>query len=264
MEYFYNRHFDRCINHFRKYSQYLGLQIPPDFPVKLVAQPLAKWMGSISRILLNIRRYLHGGAILILPNPSPADLAVKYPIHYASLDMALLENAVCFFADSYCCEQIQQAAMKEQPDSETVRVPSRPHYIHQLLEELNKKSLAEIAGCVGFIAALSCIDGLIVLDGDLVVHSFGTIITVEDKIDDFFIAGDSLATPSLLRKQDPKVYGPRHQSMMRFCSKYPDSLGYVISEDGYIRAMTKIDGHLVMWENIQPEAQTMHQGKPLH
>jgi len=39
--------------------------------------------------------------------------------------------------------------------------------------------------------------------------------------------------------------------MMRYCAKFPGSVGFVISQDGDVRVMTSVDGRLVIWENIQ-------------
>jgi len=38
--------------------------------------------------------------------------------------------------------------------------------------------------------------------------------------------------------------------MMRYCFAHPGTLGFVISRDGEIRAMTRVQGRLVMWENL--------------
>jgi hypothetical protein len=39
--------------------------------------------------------------------------------------------------------------------------------------------------------------------------------------------------------------------MMRYCAQEPGSLGFVISEDGEVRAFTSVNSRLVMWENIK-------------
>lgn len=39
--------------------------------------------------------------------------------------------------------------------------------------------------------------------------------------------------------------------MMRYCFAHPKSLGFVISQDGEIRAMARVRNRLVMWENLK-------------
>jgi len=38
---------------------------------------------------------------------------------------------------------------------------------------------------------------------------------------------------------------------MRYCFAHPGSLGFVISQDGDIRAITRVGKNLVMWENLK-------------
>ena len=39
--------------------------------------------------------------------------------------------------------------------------------------------------------------------------------------------------------------------MMRYCFAHPHSLGFIVSQDGEIRVMTKVRDSLVMWENLR-------------
>lgn len=39
--------------------------------------------------------------------------------------------------------------------------------------------------------------------------------------------------------------------MMRYCSSHPGALGFVVSQDGFVRAITRVGSKVVMWENIR-------------
>jgi hypothetical protein len=39
--------------------------------------------------------------------------------------------------------------------------------------------------------------------------------------------------------------------MMRYCYAVPGSVGFVISQDGEIRAMTRVGDDLVFWDSIR-------------
>jgi hypothetical protein len=39
--------------------------------------------------------------------------------------------------------------------------------------------------------------------------------------------------------------------MMRYCFAHPKSVGFVVSQDGEIRAMTRVGNRLIMWENLK-------------
>jgi hypothetical protein len=89
------------------------------------------------------------------------------------------------------------------------------------------------------------------LNPGLDVQGFGVEIRVAEEPAEVFIAGDVEATESKLRQVDYKLYGTRHRSMMRYCAKFPGSVGFVISQDGDVRVMVKTNARLVVWDNIR-------------
>ena len=108
----------------------------------------------------------------------------------------------------------------------------------------------EVLGAIRFIASLSCVDGFVFLDPQMVVHGFGVEVRTDNLLSDVFVARDSHADSMRLRKTELTQYGTRHRAMMRYCYDKPDTLGFVVSQDGDIRAMTRIADMLVLWENI--------------
>lgn len=108
----------------------------------------------------------------------------------------------------------------------------------------------EALGCVRFIASLSKVDRFVMLDRSLTVHGFGVELRSASELTDISVAGDSQATTSLLRPASLSQFGTRHRAMMRYCYENEGALGFVISQDGDIRATTKVGEHLVLWENI--------------
>ena len=86
----------------------------------------------------------------------------------------------------------------------------------------------------------------------------GEFNTVPDKLRDTLLALRAMvrrrrrtdATPAMLRETDLSEFGTRHWALMRYCHHYPGSLGFSVSQDGNIQAMTRIGDRLVLWENI--------------
>ena len=76
------------------------------------------------------------------------------------------------------------------------------------------------------------------------------------ELDNVYIAGDSLATTDLLKPVVGENFGTRHRSMMRYCSKHEGSIGFVISQDGDVRIITKVNDKLVVWENVMIQYQS--------
>ena len=109
--------------------------------------------------------------------------------------------------------------------------------------------MSEMAGCVKFIGSLSRVDGLVLMDKDLVVRGFGTEIVGVPEIASLYVADDEHGQK--LREIPASEYGTRHRSMLRYCNAHEDSIGFVVSQDGLVRAVKSVGGKLIMWQNVQ-------------
>jgi hypothetical protein len=107
----------------------------------------------------------------------------------------------------------------------------------------------ELTGCVRFLASLSRVDGLIWLDFRLRLKAFGVEITVRDEPDRVVLAQNSRATET--KKLNLNQFGTRHRSMLRYCAANPNSMGFVVSQDGDVRAITQSDNRVVLWDNVR-------------
>jgi len=112
-------------------------------------------------------------------------------------------------------------------------------------------SLRLDCGCVNFIASLARVDGCVLMSSGLNVRGFGVEITCRNDPPEVSAAGDERATKAKLRRSDFSHFGTRHRSMMRYCYLNPESIGFVISQDGDVRAITRIRKRLVLWENVR-------------
>jgi DisA bacterial checkpoint controller nucleotide-binding len=102
---------------------------------------------------------------------------------------------------------------------------------------------------VRFLASLSRVDGLIWLDSRLQLKAFGMEITdVAKDPGPVFRAQNPLGTKT--NKLNLNDYGTRHRTMIRYCSAYPDSVGFVVSQDGNVRAVTHSGNCALLWENV--------------
>ena len=53
------------------------------------------------------------------------------------------------------------------------------------------------------------------------------------------------------QKIDTDKFGTRHRSAMRFCWANRGAVAFVISQDGGVRAITKLNNKVVIWEDIK-------------
>ncbi|HEX3724974.1 MAG TPA: hypothetical protein VHV08_01975 [Pirellulales bacterium] len=206
---------------------------------------LMRWLNAICRILMNIQLYRHGGGLLIAPLDSLDGLNIKYRIHYDRLPRSLRS-----LVENYLSARSAQPTSPLAGDSGQDVLPyaaASPLAATPLLVE----SKREVLGSVRFIASLSCVDGFVLLDRSMAVHGFGVEVRTDNLLSDIYVARDSHADPKLLRQAELTQYGTRHRAMMRYCYDKPGALGLVVSQDGDIRAMTRIADMLVLWENIE-------------
>jgi hypothetical protein len=219
---------------------------------KPLRKTIKNWDGNIAdhrlstlcRLLISIQRYRNGGAVLI--TNSRADLNIKYKINYARLPKALTRLWTSRIIANKATDVIGDFLDRDQ-DALPIW-----HYLDENVKEREVQDCKdEITGCVRFIASLSCVDGLVLATPDLTIRGFGVEIRTKKEIEAAYLAESAKARENTLRRIDPSHYGTRHRSMMRYCFAHPGSLGFVISQDGEIRAMTKVGGKLVMWENLE-------------
>ena len=212
---------------------------------KVKSELLVRWQNTVCRLLLNIQQYGHGGGLLIVPRCSANHVSVKYPVRYDRLPKALFGLAQHQFLKRQAADSIDQHCRT--PNDV---LPCNMHFDavdHQRKLDEHKN---EALGCVRFIASLSRVDGFVLLDKNLVVNGFGVEARSDCDATDVYIATDANATPRMLRQATLNEFGTRHRAMMRYCREHADALGFVISQDGDIRATMTVKDRLILWENI--------------
>ena len=205
------------------------------------------WTGALSRVLLRVQNYRHGGAFLITDRSDDPDLKIKYRLPYNRLRLALRNKAAATVASSTVDDTIADDYME--PDKEDM--PVFLHVESWVMNSNLEESGSEIDGATRFVSLLSRVDGLVLLTPTLDVVGFGTEIASNLPPQSFQIATRRTAGRSSLRPGDYEHYGTRHRSMMRYCDANPGAVGFVVSQDGDVRAIAKVGNDLVMWERVR-------------
>lgn len=130
------------------------------------------------------------------------------------------------------------------------QLPMRLYYDESIARSEEEDCDAELRGCVRFVSSLSRVDGLIHCDSELRVTGFGAEIVIGE--DPKSVMQSNAADPENkdLVRLEPSHFGMRHRSMMRYCGRYPSAIGFVISQDGDIRAVTAVGSRVYVWENV--------------
>jgi hypothetical protein len=203
------------------------------------------WLTAIRRLLSRIRSYGHGGAVLITPDGAPG-LSVKYEVKYPRLRTALTAGATSMIQKTAASDKIFELCL----DVEASHIPASLYLEESVSTTDYEESQSEIDGALWFVSLLSRVDGLVMMSPRLELRGFGVEIIVVDVPTALARAGDQNASPSMRTQLDYNHFGTRHRSMMRYCAAVPGSVGFVVSQDGDVRAMTSVDGELLFWDDL--------------
>jgi hypothetical protein len=201
------------------------------------------WISALCRILIGIHKYQHGGAVLI--SNDGAGLNPKYSLKYDRLADALFRASVLSIKHTSYTDIIHRKYLEEEADEIPTSLYLRESVDGTALNDTND----ELTGCVRFLASLSRVDGLIWIDFKLRLKAFGVEIMVRDEPSKVVIAQNSKATQT--KKLKLNHYGTRHRSMLRYCAANPKSVGFVVSQDGDVRAITHVENRVVLWDNVR-------------
>ena len=204
------------------------------------------WIATVCRLLLRTQSIGHGGAYLLTPDESLSGLTVNYRIKYDRLSEALRKRGVLLVDSTYASDQIH-----DQLDLDLDHISTGLYLDSAVGEASLRDSESEIEGALAFVSMLSRVDGVVVLDKKLTVRGFGVEIALENPINSIYVSAGPYASSGSLRKVEFHRFGTRHRSMMRYCSEVMGSLGFVVSQDGDVRAITSVDGKVVIWENLR-------------
>jgi hypothetical protein len=207
----------------------------------------SNWLTSLRRLLLHIQQYRHGGAVLISPHVDVHDLNIKYRLTYDRLRTNLHRGAIARIKHTNASNLIY-----EHTDDLTGEFIPIDMYLEKTCRGTDVKEInSETEGALWFTSLLSRVDGAVLLTSDLEVQGFGVEIQVNELPTKLAQAADEKGTKKHRIELDYFHFGTRHRSMMRFCAKVSGSVGFVVSQDGGVRAMTQVNGVLLFWDNIQ-------------
>lgn len=205
------------------------------------------WIETVSRILLKIQNYGHGGAILITDN-TIKDLNIKFKVDYKRVNISIINLAFLTISNWIYSNRLDTDFVEKNKE-----IPEEV-YLDEAVSNFKKNQTSdELKGAIRYISSLSRVDGLVLLNSNLEVKGFGTIITAKSFPEKIYVAKSTRLTKRNLSELQVDHFGTRHRSMFSYCWNHEGSLGFVVSQDMDIRAITRIDDKLIMWENIKTQ-----------
>lgn len=220
-----------------------GVRVPVEY---LKAEFDELWVAALSRILLGIKRSGHGGAVLLTAGNVAVDMSIKHKIVYQKLHDIIPQHVAQKLIEDRFWRQIHGEFL----DVDDEFVPTS-YYLSEAVAGNNVRDCEKgELGCVNFISSLARVDGCLWLVDGLQVGGFGVELTCREDPPVIFSAQDDLGRLKKLRVVELGGFGTRHRSMIRYCWAHPGSLGFVVSQDGDVRAIMRIRSRLIIWENI--------------
>jgi hypothetical protein len=183
-----------------------------------------------SHVLRQAVRLRHGGAFVVVPDPARAPVALKYPTEPLPLGGALAElwlslaRARRLLGGGLAADALEQTRVRR----------------HQLWST---------AASVGHLSAL---DGCVVLDRRMTVHGFGGTIETGEAHPYPRTYADSRTNAPLDEGELLARFGHRHRSAFLLCKAVPQSLAFVISQDGDLPVFSSDDQHVYCDEYLSP------------
>ena len=199
----------------------------------------------LERILFYTRQKEHGGTILIVPNYfTKTDtrltdrIGIKYPCSYNYVWDTLVKalvNEVYYFRRHF---QLWDGKIKL-----TIKRFQDVTILDDKRDDL-EEALGDAAQA---IASLTSVDGAVVMTDQFNVLGFGAeVIAVSPSLVNVRVIEGS--------KKDRLIpitsFGTRHRSAFRFCSSLEDSVAFVVSQDGGVKAIKRIGSDVVLWPDI--------------
>jgi hypothetical protein len=207
------------------------------------------WSSTFKRLLCEIRETKHGGTILVSPSMAVIKntCKIKYKIDFQRLRSAIVMQVVHKYEEDFFGDVISNSYL----DTNEEEMPVTLYLDEAIAKSDSEDANSAIAGSIKFISTLSRHDGAVLMSPDLSVSGFGVEITTNEAPPKIFSIKKSHGSIPKEKKIDVEKFGTRHRSAIRFCWTNPGSVAFVISQDGGVRAITKLNNKVVIWEDIK-------------
>lgn len=200
----------------------------------------------LRRIFNAIEGAKHGGSLVIVPEAFSfedellrSNIKLKYALNYSGIWETLVHWSMLLHMG---------LRPKLDNDAGIDVLPEQIRNNHR--GEYQAKVNAKLIADAEFIAGLSSVDGAVVLTDRFRILGFGgEIITGADAMKPVYGV-----TPDCSKDEDKKIdvesTGTRHRSMYRFCAEVGESIGFVISQDGGVKAVKKVGDEVLVFQDV--------------
>jgi hypothetical protein len=203
------------------------------------------YMQYLKKVLLRIRDKAHGGTLLVIPEELVKEdptlggrLRIKYASTRSRTRRLVLESLI--LRDRYTALRKKSFGDAGVPQALYEEVFS----LYERRAELD----AALSNSVSFLAGLSAVDGAVVITDRFRLLGFGAMIIVPSLLRQVSIAFDSNGECN--GTIGVESYGARHGAAFRLCESLDIAVAFVVSQDGGVKAVKKLEDKVVLWEDV--------------
>ncbi|ROZ78782.1 putative sensor domain DACNV-containing protein [Ramlibacter sp. WS9] len=201
----------------------------------------------IEMVLLYTAELKHGGTLLFMPEEITHEdsrllsrASIKYVLPSTRPQDALMSAMAARLKRNALAEKLQ--------NRRTVNAEELEQLDALAWDQQNCEDVARDAA--RFIASLTAVDGAVVLTDTLRIIGFGAEVTASfSGADKVYVAHTAEATDT--KEVRFAEYGTRHRSTFRFVASMEPSVGFIMSQDGGVKAVRQVGSKLVMWPYFQ-------------
>ena len=217
----------------------LWARLDPEFCVDL-------GQNLMRRIVSIVRRYRHGGIILIVPTSRTEELKSVNPYFTIKYTFTVDEGRTRIHPHmARIMNEFARVAGESRSGRSPVGWSDYLDITDPLLSDLDE-SLFEMAN---FLAEMTLVDGAVVLNQRFEVLGFGAEIS--GGLESVPFVERALDIDGTMREPESvKGVGTRHRSAYRLCNALRDSLAIVTSQDGHVRFIRWHDGAVTCWDQV--------------
>ncbi len=206
------------------------------------------YIQFMKHILSNISSHRHGGALIVLSETKNnideichTDLKIKYMLNS---NISLGDNILMFLINFEEFIYLNNKTIKNEHQIN--------NDLYESIMSLQKNSQGEyhkIIDLLNHISNLANVDGAVVMTNSFKIIGFGAEINCNyENLKECVETNDQMAKDC--KSFNFENYGTRHRSAIKFASKYPDSIVFVISQDGGIKGIKSNSDKVIVWPNV--------------
>ncbi|MFO0612931.1 MAG: hypothetical protein U0414_10105 [Polyangiaceae bacterium] len=200
----------------------------------------------IRRIVATIRAGRHGGAILIVPPDAEGALSER-----GLLDIKYK------FVDAEPRRRFRSLLLNILAELGRLGARNEVEANWELYEETESKLIVAFDEAVfevaHLVAALSDVDGMVVLNHRFEILGFGAVVSGHlPEVDRVSQALDLDGDERI--DEATSAVGTRHRAAYRVTAAIPGSLAIVVSQDGSVRFIRDVDGRVTYWDQVAAAA----------